>query len=319
MTYTAGSLIEATDYNGFVSTTSGANLNATLSFYGISNIANVAAGGTVTATQWSTLNGNITLMANHQGTSITSRTNPVAGNTITILANVNTDLTSIYNNRLNAFASGTQYTAWTGNVSKTTATGSGGNTWTITFTSTVTFANATAATNFWNAGGLVKVEFSKTSTGTDSDADWNTFVNSTCGDVYISADATSKTIANVAYTGTTVVGGTGTPTTIATGTGWNQLTANTVTVYKQFNSAYIYTGDFVQIDASKSSTVLTLTTTWFSAARAFPGASRNISGGTPTSGISFGTAPATVTTYFPPETTYLTNNWGTPTVASSVS
>ena len=45
MTYTSGGLIQAADYNGFVSTTTSANLNATLSFYGISNIANVAAGG----------------------------------------------------------------------------------------------------------------------------------------------------------------------------------------------------------------------------------------------------------------------------------
>lgn len=318
MTYSAGNLIVATDYNGFVSTNVGANINATLQYYGQSNVSTVSSGGLVTATQWATLNGNVTLLANHQATTITSRANPVAGNTITILANLNTDITNIYNNRQNAAASGTQYTAWTGTASKTAATGSGGASWTITFTDTVTFANATAATNFFNGGGLIKIEFSKSSTGTDADPDWNTFVNTTCGDVYISGTATSKTIAGTAYTGTTVVGGTGTPTTLATNTGWSELTANAVSIYKQFNSAYIYTSDFVEITASRSSTVLTLTTTWFSALRDFPGASRNISGGTATTGISFGTAPTTVVTYFPPSTTYLTNVWGTPTVASSV-
>jgi hypothetical protein len=44
----------------------------------------------------------------------------------------------------------------------------------------------------------------------------------------------------------------------------------------------------------------------------------NITGGTATTGISFGTAPSTVVTYFPPETTYLSNVWGAPTVASTV-
>jgi len=318
MTYSAGNLIVASDFNGFASTNSGANLNAVLSFYGQSNISTVSTGAVVSATNWATLNGNITLLANHQGTTITSRVNPVAGNTITILSNLNTDLTNINTNRQNASTSGAQYTTWTGTASKTSATGSGGASWTITFTDTVTFANATAATNFWNAGGLVKIEFSKSSTGTDADPDWNDFANTICGDVYISGDATSKTIANTVYTGTTVIGGTGTPTTLTTGTGWNQLTANAVTVYQQFNSSYVYTNDYIEITASKSSTVLNLTITWFSALRDFPGASRNISGGTATTGISFGTAPTTVVTYFPPSSTYLTNTWGTPTVASSV-
>ena len=41
---------------------------------------------------------------------------------------------------------------------------------------------------------------------------------------------------------------------------------------------------------------------------------------TATTGITFGTAPTTVVTYYPPETTYLSGTaWGTPTVASSVS
>ncbi len=67
--------------------------------------------------------------------------------------------------------------------------------------------------------------------------------------------------------------------------------------------------------ASVSGAALTLVTRWFDAGDVNGAA---ISGGTATTGITFGTAPATVGTYFPPETTYLTNTWGTPTVASSV-
>ena len=205
-------------------------------------------------------------------------------------------------------------------ASKTTATGSGGTTWTITFTDTVTFANANAATYFWNCGGLVKIQFSKTSTGTDSDADWNTFVNSTCANaVYISADSTVKTIGALASVGGTFkTGGTGTPTTILANTGWNQLTSTPVTVYKQFDTVYTYTGDYVQVNASANTTALVLTTTWVSAARTAPGESRNISGGTATTGITFGSAPTTVVTTLSPETTYLSNVWGTTTIVSSV-
>ena len=321
MTYVSTGLIQATDYNGFVSTTVGGNINATWnSTYGQTALSTVAAQGTVSATQWASLNNTLTSIGNHQNTPLTSRTSPVATNTITVLSNLGTDITSCYNNRYNAYASGSQYISWTGTASQTAQVGHTNTAWTITFTDTVTFPNATAATNFWGGGGLMKIQFSKTSTGLDADPDWNTFIGTVCGTVYFSSDASSKVIAGVTYLGTKVVGGSGTPTTLATGTGWNQLTTSPTIIYKQFDTGYTYTGDYVQVTAAAtSSTVLTLTTTWFSAARATSGSSRTISGGTATTGITFGTAPTTVVTYTPPESTYLTNTWGTPTVVSAVS
>ena len=89
MTYSTGGLIQATDYNGFVSTTSGANINATWgtaisgSGYGQTNLSTVNPADIVSATQWATLNSTLSSMANHQGTSVTSRSNPTAGQTIT--------------------------------------------------------------------------------------------------------------------------------------------------------------------------------------------------------------------------------------------
>jgi hypothetical protein len=320
MTYSSGGLIQATDYNGFVSTSVGANINATWnSTYGQTALATVSTGGTVSATQWATLNTTITSMANHQNTSITSRTSPSAGSTISVLSNLNTDITNCYNNRYNAVSSGSQYTAWTGTASQTSVVGHRNTTWTIAFTDTITFANATAATNFWGAGGLVKIQFSKSSTGLNADAAWNTLASTTCGAVWLSVDGASKTIAGTTYTGTTVIGGTGTPTTKLTGTGWNQLSGSATTIYQQYATTYAYTGDYIQVQASASSTALTLTTNWFSPARNVAGTSNEISGGTATSGITFGSAPTTVVTYYPPESTYLSNTWGTPTVASSVS
>ena len=321
MTYSAGGLIQATDYNGFVANTVAGNINAVWnSTYGQTALSTVSAGGTVTATQWASLNNTLTSIGNHQATALTSRTSPVAGNTIAILSNLGTDLTTVNTNKYYAYASGSQFTGWTGTASITSATGHTNTAWTLTFTDTVTFPNATAATNFWGGGGLVKIQFSKTSTGSDADPDWNNLAGTICGAVYFTSDASSKVIAGVTYLGTKVVGGSGTPTTVATGTGWNQLTASPTTIYKQFDTTYTYTGDYIQVNATKtSSTVLTLTTTWFSAARATSGSSRWISGGTATTGITFGTAPTTVVTYFPPESTYLTNTWGTATVASTAS
>jgi hypothetical protein len=316
MTYSTGGLIQATDYNGFVSTTVGANINATLNTtYGQTALSTVAAAGTVTATQWATLNTTISSMASHQGTTITSRTNPVAGNIISVLANVNTDITNCYTNRSNAASQGTQFTGWTGTASKTTATGVGNAAWTITFTNTVTFANTNAANNFFNAGGMFKTQFSKTSTGTAQDTEWNAFIGNVCGAIYLTSTGASKTLNGVTYTGTTKIGGSGTPTTLATGTGFAQLTATPATIYKQFDSGTAYSSNFVQINASVSGAVLTLTSVWYDNGDLNQS---NISGGTATTGITFGTAPATVVTYYPPATTYLANTWGAVTVASSV-
>jgi hypothetical protein len=319
MAYLQGGLIEATDYNGFVSTTSGANVNnvwstgSTDSGWGQSALATVSPAGTITATQWASLVNTISSMASQTGTTITSRTAPVAGNTINILAALNTDITNITANRQNAVANGTQYTAWTGTNSKTATTS--GATWTISFVNTVTFASADAARYFFNAGGRIKIDLSKTATGATGDPEWNDLANTLCGDIFITGGTATQTIAGSNYTGTTKVGGTGTPNILQTGIGWYDLTAGAAAtiVYKQFADTAPYTNNFIQHSIAKNadSTVLTITTLW-SASDGDP-----ISGGTASSGATPGTAPTTIVTYFPPSTTYLTNSWDTPTVAAT--
>ena len=323
MSYTSGGLIEATDYNGFVgNTTTGLNrIWATGSAdygYGQTALATVAVADLVSAVNWASLVNTLSTTASHQGTSITSRVAPVTGDIISILSNVSTDITNLTNARGNAAASGSQYTAWTGTSSKTSNTGSGTSAWTITFTHTVTWASANAARYFFNAGGRIKWETSKTSTGTDADPEWNDLANTLVGDIYITGGTATQTIAGTAYTGTTKSGGTGTPDVLQTTVGWYDLTTSDTTIYRQYADTAPYTGQYIQINAKTagSGTQLVLTTTWVD-----PGGGTItdvITGGTATSGISFGTAPATVVTYFPPSTTYLSNSWGTPTVAATV-
>jgi hypothetical protein len=327
MTYTSGSLIEAVDYNGFVANNAGANINATWGTvsstqgYGQTPLSTVAATNSITATQWATLNNTISSAAAHQGTAITSRTSPSAGQTVSILSALNTDLTNIYTNRRNAAASGSQYTAWTGTSSKTTQTGSGNAAWTLTWTHTLTWASTSQFWAFWNAGGLAKVQFNKSSTGSGGDTVWNNFItNVVAGAVYI-AGSTSQTIAGVAYTGTTKTGGSGTPTILRTDLGVAQLNNVNTAMYQQFDTIYPYYTAYVQVDArtdnTANPTALVLTTTWYQPAW-WPGSNVSIAGGTGTTGITFGSAPAVVVTYLPPSTTYLSNTWGTPTVAASV-
>jgi hypothetical protein len=241
-----------------------------------------------------------------------------------VLANVATDINTITNNRGNAAGSGTEYGIFTGTTSKTTATGSGQAAWTITFTHTVTFASANAARFFWNAGGIVRLKFGKTSTGTDADPDWNALAGQ-CGSINLTGrvNGTSQTIAGQAYTGTTRIGGSGgTQTTLTTTTGWYNLTTSPTTIFQLNNASAPYTPDFIRVTATATSaTVLTLVTTWVDNGSSGAGTSANISGGTATASPSTtitGTAPTTLVTYLPPSTTFLTASWGTPTIAASV-
>ena len=331
MTYSVGNIIVASDYNGFANDSANNIGNvwavgSTDKGWGQANIANVAAAGTVTATQWATLVNNLATMGSQTGATITSRTAPVAGNTIAILANVAADINTLTLARGNAVASGTEYGTFTGTTSKTTGTGSGTAAWTITFTHTVTFASAAALRYFFNAGGIVRLKYGKSSTGTDTDPDWNTFAG-LCGSINLTGrvNGATQSIAAQAYTGTTRIGGTGgTQTTLATTTGWYNLTGSPTTIFQLNNATSPYSGEYIRTTATAtSSTVLTLVTTWVSDGSSGAGTSANITGGTavssPATVIGAATAPTTLVTYLPPSSTYLTTaSWGTPTIAASV-
>ena len=328
MTYSSGSLIQATDYNTFTTTAGGLNdiwaSGSGDKGWGQTAFTSANTADTVTATQWAQLVNNLATSGSQTNSTLTSRTAPTAGTTISVLSAVATDIATVTTNRGNAAAVGTEYGTFSGSTSKTTATGSAQTTWTITFTHTVTFPSADQARYFWNAGGRVRLQYGKSSTGTDIDPDWNTFAG-LCGSIYVSGrvNSAAQTIAGTSYTGTTRIGGTGgTQTTLATTTGWYQLTSTPATIFQLNNTASPYTGEYIRTTAAAtSSTVLTLVTTWFQPAVSAAGTTANISGGTATNSPSTtitGTAPTTLVTYIPPSTTYLTNSWGTPTIAASV-
>ena len=330
MTYTAGSVVLADDYNTFAGNTT-AGLNRVWSTgagdagWGQTDIATVAAAATVTATQWATIVNNLSTSGTQTGTTLTSRTAPVTGNIIGILANVSTDITSVTTNRGNAIASGTEYGVFTGTTSKTTATGSGQAAWTITFTHTITFPSADQARYFWNAGGIVRLKYGKSSTGTDADPDWNNLAGQ-CGSINLTGrvNGATQTIAAQAYTGTTRLGGTGgTQTTLATTTGWYNLTGSPTTIFQLNDAVSPYSTNFIRTQATATSTtVLTLVTVWSDDGTSGAGTTANISGGTgvasPATVITPATAPTTLVTYIPPSSATLSNSWGTPAIAASV-
>ena len=323
MTYSSGGLIQAADYNGFQTSLNSVWSTGTGdSGWGQTSIAAVSTGGVVTATNWATLVNSLSTSGSQTSTTITSRTAPTTGTLISVLANVSADITSCTTNRANAASSGAEVGYASGTTSKTTGTGSGQAAWTIVFTHTVTFGSADQARYFWNAGGRVRLQFGKTSTGTDLDPDWNTFAGYP-GSLYLTGIAGAKTIAAVSYTGTTRIGGSGgTQTTLSTATGWYALTGTPTTIFLLNNTNAPYTGETIGTTAAASATVLTLVTTWTQPAVGGAGTTTVISGGTaPAVGATTltGTAPTTLCTYFPPSTAQgLSASWGTPTIAASV-
>lgn len=267
----------------------------------------VATGQTITATQWATMFSRFTSIANHQGTSVTAITNPNAGDTIAVKANFSSDLTNLFNNRANAAASGTDITT----NGTTTATGS----WTVSsvLTQTVTFADAASARYFFNAGGMIRMAYSRTGgTVSDKNTEWSDLLTQT-GTIVLSGVAASKTIAGVAYTGTTKIGGSGTPTTLATTVGFYDLApgAAATEIFKQYADSSPYTANYIRITVAldATSTILTFVT------GLYDDAADTVAPDGSGSGNALDTVDGTLTATHiirPPSTSYISGSWGTP-------
>lgn len=313
MTYAQYGTIQATDFNALAGgnpTTSSGTLNAvwatggTTAGYGQTALANVAVGDTVAASQWATLVGNTASAASHQGTAITSVSVPVTGGTITYLSAIPTNLTTIYNSRLNASSQGST----TSNTITTSTTWSS----LATFTHTATFANGNAARYFFNSGGQLAITCSHPgSTGIDL------LFNNLCsnvGTVVMSSPSSgSITVSAVSYNGITKIGGGGTAPTISTNSGYFAMTTSNANVFTQLASTGPsgYLSTFIRIIAKSNGTqgasgdtgsVITLFTLFDEVP----------------DGLTVATGTAVTLTVRPPETTYLANTWGAITLAGSV-
>jgi len=292
MTYSAGNTILDDDYNTFKDSVNGTNgVGATTQGYGQPAVAAVSAGSTVTATQWVTLLTPISEMASHQGTSITAIANPVLGDTIAAYAALAANITAVTgDNRFNAGASGTD-----GSVSSATTA-----TWTAsaTLTKTFTFASANQLRYFFNAGGMLRFSWSRTGgTSNNQNTAWSNLFNA-CGVIALTGDANSKSIAAVSYTGTTKIGGSGSPSTLRTDLGLQNFTTNTV-LFAQAAAGVGYTTNNISFAAAISGAVVTITTTLSDGSGGF------------TDSVN-GTLTQ-VSTIREPSNTYLDITWGTTT------
>lgn len=323
MAYSSGGLIQAADFNTFgwggSSGTYRASPNNVAYVMGvgsgqfgygqtISALDNVAAGGSVTAATWS---GFLTVLNNalqHQGSSTISA-NYTAGQIITYLANVSTSVTTINTNKLNHGATGSNSSGSLGAHTWTVGGTSGTSAQTDTWEETFTFASADQARYFFNAGGRIHWTFAATNNNsTLRSADLVTLVQTNTAGGMIAATASD---------GKTGAGGT--VDNDATALGYYNLTTSNQILSKvrSSNYRYEYNADFFQVSAktngaqganSDNGTIVTFT---YLASMAGQISAADNSLFNDNIGVTI--TPSYVIVY--PETTYLSDSWGTVTAS----
>ncbi len=251
MAYSSGGLIQATDYNTLVgsnSTTAGTinyvwDTGSGAVGYGQGAVATVAAGGTVTATQWSTMLNALNRCLGHQsgaGAQL-GPLNYTAGQTITAFANVITGNTTINTNY--ALYNSTQGSTTTGGNFDETVNTSVALTNAVFGTRTVTFASANAARYFFNAGGQLNYFVSTpTAAGVGRNADFVGLIGGLGGWGQRNTTATGRT------------GSGQTLNTNSTTFGYRNNVLNTPTTVVQVTStAATYTTDTAAIQVATTS------------------------------------------------------------------
>jgi len=313
MAYSQGGLILATDYNNFL--TGSNQLNTVWSTgtgnagYGQTALSTVGVAGTVTATQWATLINTLNSVLTHQAGSGSGISATTAGTTVSYLSTLGTNINTSYTNRLNAATTGSTSTAQgsTATVFSNAATNaaSAG----FTYGTRCAFASADAARYFFNAGGRLKFNVSAAQSSSTT-ARTNAII------------ALVGFFGSVTAFGATTNGGRsgtgGTVTTNDTTKGyWTTTKATNTTLQAITNTTASYTSDTASIYVNLNGTAgangdnglnidfyLTLNSTQ----------------GSNAGGLSFDDSyGVSVTrsidiTY--PESTNLTNTWGTPTFSA---
>lgn len=157
MAYSQGGLIQATDYNGFINGSNQLNtvwgVGTGNAGYGQTAISAVTAAGVVTAAQWATLINTLNSTLTHQSGSGSGISATTAGSKINYLSTLATNINTAYTNRLNKATTGSTST---GSNFAPNPTAAGGSAYGAYVSErTVTFATGDAARYFFNAGGSI--------------------------------------------------------------------------------------------------------------------------------------------------------------------
>ena len=296
MTYSTGNLVVHDDYNIFATgSASGAenlsvaNIN---SLWGVGQgdkgygqtsppiVTPVSIGQIITSGQWSVLLARMRSIASHEGVSIPAIVDPF-GVQITPLSSLNSNISVINSNRLSCFSNGSDQ------VDNTLT--NGGSPWFSTATHTINavFSTYDNMRYYFNTGGKLRFSFSMSGSG-----------GTPAGtrDIWINLLNASGTI-ELAATSTSRLGGWGSASILASSTGFHQIGAGTVVLFRKYDPlSYIPdTGDYVELTATGNSgtpNIITFVARYVNTA-------------------SFIANTITTThTARPPETTYIANSWG---------
>lgn len=237
MTYSAGGLIEATDYNNFAGGNGGgANVSGQVNTvlgtgygnagYGQSSVSNVSVSAQVTAAQWTSLVNGVNTVRKHQsGGGFSNLSTYTAGTVINATNDVSSNATSAYTNRLSSAAAGPTVNQPNQTASINTSSASAVD---LNFSRTVTFGSSDQARYFFNAGGTVAIQVTSTvNTG-----------GTTRGAALLDVidNCTGKTMSAIAFNAITTPAPFTENTDLTTLGYYGQTTAN-VEVYKNTGSA----------------------------------------------------------------------------------
>ena len=299
MTYSSGGLIQATDFNTRVGSvnqlwgTGGGNYG-----YGQSStVATNSTGAIVPASDWATLIARMTSMQQHQFNNTSGiPSQPTSGSIITYLSTVDTAITSLQNNRTTTYLTTGGTPTGVSNATNWSSTST--KTWTITFSS------GDAARYFFNSGGFIQVY---SQTNTVNETQWNSFINTGFSYCNLSAGAfthggTVGSLTRSVYnTGYGYYSLTTTPTTVLTlldtGTGNAAYNSNAINFNVSSNGTQGANSDKGSVVTVTLQFVNTDTNTFQ----------------LPLTGTTVGACVLYI-----PETTYISNTWGTPTIANTV-
>jgi len=291
MAYSSGGLIQGSDYNGFATSVNQLWGTGSGSYgYGQSGTLNTSITGTVAASDWATMIARMSTMQQHQFNNTTGiPSQPSSGGIITYLSQISTAITSLQNNRLSNYTfSSTPSYASTSN--STTWHTSSTKTWTIAF------ADDNHARYFFNAGGILQITSNANSI---TPSTWNSFVNTGFTYAYITAASfghggTVGTYTRSVYNSSQgFYNLTSTPATfltlLETGTGNSNYNNNSIVMNISYNGSGTITMTLILNDNDSNAFGYTNT----------------------------GTTTANIQIDYP-ETTYLSNSWGTPTITNTV-
>ena len=251
MTYASGGLIEASDYNNFVTSVNAIwGTGSSDSGYGqATTLSNVSPAGSITATQWINLIDRIDSMRAHQSGVSSGLTSPIAGDVIAYLSTLNSQLSSINTNRLSNTGSGFAADSLGG---VKTLSNSSGFTTTRTQEFSITFLSHNQMRYFFNTGGFVSIAATNSAlTGNTKSTNFQSLCDA-FGTTRIYAQLSEKS------------GGSGTLSTSNTAFGFYDLDTTDQLIFRQYsttttggyNSNYI--SSFARVNSNTVPTVIRL-------------------------------------------------------------